>query len=222
MLGVYDYTVILTYLSLISANVGIFLSLGTGHEYAAALCLMFCGLFDAFDGKVARLKKNRTEFEKKFGIQIDSLTDVVSFGVLPACIGVECVRTSSVLSHASVVVRAVLMVMLAMFVLAAMIRLAFFNVTEEERQSTEDGNRVYYVGVPVTVSSLVFPTILLIQYILDADLAVIYLVFIVITGFAFITESKVHKPGFKEIMIMVGIGAVELLIMLFVWIFLYK
>ena len=222
MLGIYDYTVILTYLSLISANVGIFLALGTGQEYAAALCLMFCGLFDAFDGKIARLKKDRTEFAKKFGIQIDSLTDVVAFGVLPACIGIECIRTSTVLSHASSVVRAVLMVVLAMFVLAAMIRLAFFNVTEEERQSTEDGNRVYYIGVPVTVSSLVFPTILLIQYILDADLSIIYLVFIVITGFAFITESKVRKPNFKMIMIMVGIGLAELIVMLFVWLFLHR
>jgi hypothetical protein len=40
-----------------------------------------------FDGKVARTKKDRTEQEKSFGIQIDSLSDLVSFGVLPAVIG---------------------------------------------------------------------------------------------------------------------------------------
>ena len=36
-----------------------------------------------FDGKIARTKKNRTEDEKRFGIQIDSLCDVVCFGVFP-------------------------------------------------------------------------------------------------------------------------------------------
>ena len=40
-----------------------------------------------FDGKVARTKKDRTECEKKFGIQIDSLCDAICFGVLPVVIG---------------------------------------------------------------------------------------------------------------------------------------
>ena len=90
MTGVYDYTVILTYLSLISANIGIFVALCDSKIYVAALCLMLSGLFDAFDGKVARTKKNRTDYEKKFGIQIDSLTDIVAFGVLPKFIPRRC------------------------------------------------------------------------------------------------------------------------------------
>lgn len=39
------------------------------------------------DGRIARTKKDRTEQEKRFGIQIDSLNDLVCFGVLPAAIG---------------------------------------------------------------------------------------------------------------------------------------
>ena len=88
MIGFYDYTVVLTYLSLVSAGLGIFISLnGDGHPYIGVFFLLFCGLCDAFDGKVARTKKDRTEEECKFGIQIDSLSDLVAFGVLPACIG---------------------------------------------------------------------------------------------------------------------------------------
>ena len=69
-----------------SAGLGIIVSLyGTGHPFLGVFCLMFCGFCDAFDGKVARTKKNRTEQEIKFGIQIDSLSDLVAFGVLPAC-----------------------------------------------------------------------------------------------------------------------------------------
>ena len=88
MIGYYDYTVLLTYFSLVSAGLGILISLhGDCHPYIGVFFLLFCGLCDAFDGKVARTKKNRTEEECKFGIQIDSLSDLVAFGVLPACIG---------------------------------------------------------------------------------------------------------------------------------------
>ena len=64
-----------------------------GHLDLAVLCLALSGLCDMFDGKIARTKKDRTEIEKRFGIQIDSLCDVVCFGVFPAmicyCLGVN-------------------------------------------------------------------------------------------------------------------------------------
>lgn len=85
MIGIYDYTVLLTYFSLLSAGTGIVVSLsGHGHPYIGTFFLLFCGLCDAFDGKVARTKNNRTELERNFGIQVDSLSDLVAFGVLPA------------------------------------------------------------------------------------------------------------------------------------------
>lgn len=71
MLGVYDYTVILTYISLWISIGGMMLSLN-GHLDLAVLCLALSGLCDMFDGKIARTKKDRTEIEKRFGIQIDS------------------------------------------------------------------------------------------------------------------------------------------------------
>ena len=78
MLGVYDYTVILTYISLWISIGGMMLSLN-GHLDLAVLCLALSGLCDMFDGKIARTKKDRTEIEKRFGIQIDSLCDIVLF-----------------------------------------------------------------------------------------------------------------------------------------------
>ena len=88
MLGFYNYTTILTYLSLMSAGLGIVMSLGgDGHPYVGMCFLLFCGLCDAFDGKVARTKSDRTPEECAFGVQIDSLSDIVAFGVLPVCIG---------------------------------------------------------------------------------------------------------------------------------------
>ena len=93
MLGVYDYTVILTYISVLSASTGIFVTLtGPGHPYIGMVFLLLCGLCDTFDGKVARTKRNRTKLQKDFGVQIDSLSDLVAFGVLPVCLGMALYR----------------------------------------------------------------------------------------------------------------------------------
>lgn len=83
MIGYYNYTVILTYFSLMSSMAGMMFTVN-GRFKSAVFCLALSGLCDMFDGKIARRKKDRTEDEKKFGIQIDSLCDVVCFGAFPA------------------------------------------------------------------------------------------------------------------------------------------
>ena len=115
MVGFYNYTVILTYMSLVSSITGMFFTF-TGHLSIGILCLALSGLFDAFDGKVARSKKDRTMDEKRFGIQIDSLCDLVSFGVFPV-----------VLCWYSGMNTPFGMVILALYCLAGMIRLAYYK-----------------------------------------------------------------------------------------------
>ena len=88
MIGYYNYTVILTYLSLISALFGTHLAF-RGEPVGALICLLLCGAFDSFDGMVARTKKGRTEEEKKFGIQIDSLVDMFSFGIFQLLLDIQ-------------------------------------------------------------------------------------------------------------------------------------
>lgn len=85
MLGVYDYTVVLTYVSVLISMGGMLFSMN-GYPRMAIVCLALSGFCDMFDGKIARTKKNRTEVEKKFGIQIDSLADIICFGVGPTLI----------------------------------------------------------------------------------------------------------------------------------------
>ena len=183
--------------------------------------MLFSGLCDAFDGKVARLKKDRTETECKFGVQIDSLSDVVAFGVLPTCIGAALVWRSVVFSFESegwgLVFAIACYSIMALYVLTAMIRLAYFNVTEEERQKTESGVRKYYLGLPVTSASIIFPFILLIQYIcgkfFNIDLTFLYFAVMLITAVAFVTKFQLKKPGLKAILAMVAIVVVEAAIM---------
>ena len=230
MIGFYDYTVVLTYLSMASATAGIMLCLNDiGHPYLGMFFLMFCGLCDAFDGKVARTKKNRTDQMKKFGIQIDSLSDLVAFGVLPACIGIAMLRSSiefSIfpdfkflhLADKPVIAKILLTTVAVLYALAAMIRLAYFNVTEEERQATDKGARKVFTGLPVTSAAVVFPVILLVHIFCKADLTLLYFVFLAVVGFLFVSNIKVRKPTTREILILIAIGAVEAAVLAYVFI----
>lgn len=182
-LGFYDYTVILTYMSLICAVFGM-TAAGNGRFSAAVLCLMLCGICDMFDGAVARTKKNRTEDEKAFGIQIDSLCDAVSFGVFPGYLS-HCMGLDSTLGVA----------IAALYSLCAVIRLAFFNVQEAKRQQVESGARKTYRGLPVTTISILYPLAFALRFFLSAKVFRILLhILMAVTGFLFILDFSVKKP----------------------------
>ena len=158
MIGVYDYTVILTYLSLISGMLGIIITVtGVGHPEIGIFFLMVSGIFDSFDGTVARTKKNRTKLEKDFGIQIDSLADLIAFGVLPVSIGLAQLRISGIFTEivkrkdydGSFPMLIILLVIALFYVLAALIRLAYFNATCEMRnEEAKQTGVTYYIGFP--------------------------------------------------------------------------
>ena len=84
LLGYYNYTVILTYIGMITGFAGIINAFG-GNIFGSLICLMAAGFCDMFDGAVASTM-SLTSREKSFGIQIDSLSDLICFGVLPAVI----------------------------------------------------------------------------------------------------------------------------------------
>jgi len=196
-IGFYDYTVILTYLSLISSVLGMTQAIH-GDYKQAIFCLAFSGLCDAFDGRVARTKKDRTEDEKAFGIQLDSLCDVVAFGVFPALI---CYLLG---------VRGTLGLFLVFFYCTcAVIRLAFFNVLEANRQKTEVGCNKEYRGLPVTSIAFILPLTFWVQFIVPEFwfLVLLHLVLGVV-GFLFIFDFKLRKPDLKMILIMIAVAAV--------------
>ena len=187
-IGFYDYTVILTYMSLVSAVLGMILA-HKGTFWAAMLCLFLSGFCDAFDGKVARTKKNRTDDEKAFGIQLDSLCDVVSFGMAPA-FTLYCMGVNSALGIA----------ILCGYCVCAVIRLAFFNVQEAKRQQVESGANKYYRGLPVTTSAIIFPAFYLLRPLLPGKLFVTCLYFLAaFTAFLFVLDFKVKKPDLGKL-----------------------
>lgn len=227
MIGFYDYTVILTYLSLMSGTIGIMLCLnGMGHPYLGMFFLLFSGLCDTFDGKVARTKQGRTSQMKKFGIQIDSLSDLIAFGLLPSCIGIAMLRylmcipdlsgvTRYLLTHYTLQTQIVLTAIAALYVLAAMIRLAYFNVMEEEDQNRDKTGAKIYTGLPVTSAALIFPAVLLIHMLVRADLTFLYFGVMLITGCLFISKIQIKKPENKGIATLVFFGVIEFIVLIF-------
>ena len=197
MIGVYDYTVIATYLSLLLGLAGIY-SAAQNAPLAAMLYLMLAGLLDAFDGRIARTKANRTDAEKRFGIQIDSLNDLVCFGVLPAAIG-----WSTGCKHFW------FMAAMSFFALCALIRLAYFNVAEEERQGKTAENRSCYLGVPATASALAAPLFYLAAQYFRLNCAAVYAPGLFLLGVLYITPLRVKKPHLGGILLLAALGLAE-------------
>ena len=216
MIGFYNYTVILTFLSLLSGTAGSFLCLsGVASPAVGMLFLMFSGVCDSFDGTVARTKKNRSRREQCFGVQIDSLADLMSFGMLPASVGVALLFSGLPQGEAALTpVRVLLLVVALAFVLAALIRLAFFNVLEEERDRTRTGERKVYVGLPTTSVALIFPGVLLLQHLVKVDLTWLYFAGLAAVAWLFVCKLEIPKPGTKGILALIGLGLVEFVVML--------
>ncbi len=203
MIGYYNPSVIATYLSLMSSIVGMCFSL-SGKMLAAIFCLMLCGLLDMIDGPIARRCK-RTEDEKNFGIQIDSLCDVVCFGAQAA---VFCLCMAGITWYAAIIA--------GFFVLAGVIRLGFFNVQEMNRVKVDPGLRKVYDGLPITSSSMLLPLVTLIDAAIKPFCGWIYLIAMAVIGFFYIAPvhiPKIHGRG----LIVLGVVGLAMYIMVFVF-----
>ncbi|MDI9241405.1 CDP-alcohol phosphatidyltransferase family protein [Fusibacillus kribbianus] len=202
MIGFYNYTVILTYISLLSSVFGMTQAIH-GHFKTAIFCLALSGLCDMFDGKIARTKKDRTDDEKSFGIQIDSLCDVVCFGAFPALI---CYLLG---------VRGFLgLLIIAIYCVCSVIRLAFFNVLEGKRQQTEEGANHYYHGLPITSMSVVLPLIFLTQFFIpDFYFIVLLHIVLLVVGILFVVDFPFRKPKNSTLAVLVAIVGAALIVL---------
>ncbi len=184
MIGFYNYTVILTYLGMLSGFAGIACAFG-GNLRSALICLVVAGVCDMFDGKIASTME-RTRQEKRFGIQIDSLSDLVCFGVLPAML---------VYANGGGELR---WLPSALYLLCALIRLAWFNVDEEERQDREGGRRKVYLGLPVTTAAVIFPLLFGLGRKYNWPLQLLAPFVLLLTAAAFLTPFRIRKPALPE------------------------
>lgn len=106
------------------------------HVYFAGALVIAALIFDIFDGRIARWRRNTSPL----GRELDSLADVISFGVAPAIIGYGCGMQGFYDR-----------IILAYFVACGVSRLARYNVTAEAL--SEGGDKVkYFEGTPIPTS----------------------------------------------------------------------
>lgn len=201
MIGYYNYTVILTYIGTFFGFWGITCAMAADFR-SAFICLLVAGFCDMFDGKIASTRK-RTKEEKRFGIQIDSLSDLICFGVLPALIVYRYTGGEFLYVLIS-----------AAYALCALIRLAWFNVDEEARQDREESSRDRYLGLPVTTSAILLPFFAGCAQLLKLPLDSLFPWFLLLVAIAFLTPFRMKKPHTlgKILMILFGAGTLALVL----------
>ncbi|HEV8265935.1 MAG TPA: CDP-diacylglycerol--serine O-phosphatidyltransferase [Gemmatimonadales bacterium] len=110
-----------------------------GEFYRAAWFIVFAGILDSLDGRVARISGTGT----LFGAELDSLVDIVSFGVAPAFLMYEIEFASG---------GPAAWIFCYFYVMAAAIRLARFNVTQAGRAKT------HFIGLPSPAAGMTLAT----------------------------------------------------------------
>ena len=138
-IGCFNKSVILTYIGMIFSLTGTFNLLINKNLELSIVLFILAGICDLFDGAIAR-KCKRNEVQKNFGIQLDSLVDVVSFVGYPVILLYYMWKTSSPL----------FVLVSAFYMICGITRLAWFNVNSDNFKDS-------FQGLPVTYSSLIIP-----------------------------------------------------------------
>ena len=198
IIGYYGLGVKLTCIGTAVAALGIHFAF-SGNLRSALICLMVSGLCDGFDGKAANLRE-RNSREKNFGIQIDALADMINFGALPASIGY--MVTADYDSQFFTILSKFVFIT---YILAALIRLAYFNVIEAELVSRNE-KRKFFMGMPVTSAALTIPVVYSVCHIFGLSFPIAYTALLALLAAAFVLRVKIPKPRGRALIIICMIG----------------
>ena len=200
-IGFYGPSVILTYVGLMFSVAGMVLAY-LGFIPTSIMCLIISGVCDMFDGAVAR-KCKRSETEKKFGIQIDSLVDTVSFGVFPVIIGI-CMGFTNIYC----------VIVYILYVHNAVIRLGYFNVMAEEKSIIRRKEKVkYYSGLPVTSIAIILPFAYNLKLFMHGNVFTkAYPLVMLMTALLFVLNIKIKKPTGVWLVIFSILAVIEIAI----------
>lgn len=201
MIGKWNKSVILSYIGLSLSVLGMFLVIRGNNIKYVQVCLMIAGICDLFDGTVARRCK-RTKEEKLFGIELDSLVDVVNFLAFPV-----------VILMALGLNKIYYLPIYILYVLFGVARLAYFNITVED----DNKPRKYYDGLPVTFSAMIFPLVYLLNYVLKQEIFnIVYPLTMLLVSILFVLKIKIPKPKLKASLVLLLTAIVVSIMYLFV------
>lgn len=198
-LGFYNLANFMTLLGLASSVTAIFAAMALEFKWAVLL-FAFAGVCDALDGKFARNRLDSGDPRKAvYGMMLDSLCDLVSFGATPCVIAYAFGNKS-----------AADLVIYLFFITCGCIRLAYYNT----RALCSDGKARGFVGVPITTSVIAFPFIIMLaMFVPPLVVGFILRAFFVVLGLLFIFKVKVNRLSAKAIVISVLIAAAAIAIM---------
>ncbi len=178
-----------------------------GEFYRAGWFIVFAGILDTLDGRVARISGTGT----RFGAELDSLVDIVSFGVAPAFLMYQVEFTSG---------GPAAWIFCYFYVMAAAIRLARFNVTQAGRAKT------YFIGLPSPAAGMTLATYYpFTQTALYGQLHGLpwhlVLTFLMI-GLTILMVSNVHYPtlpraGFRTLHGLLGLALIVVILVFGIW-----
>jgi CDP-diacylglycerol--serine O-phosphatidyltransferase len=150
-----------------------------GNFYQAALSILIAAVLDGLDGRIARI----TRTTSAFGIQYDSLSDLIAFGLAPAIL---------VFLWALKPFNRFGWMAAFLYAVCGALRLARFNV-----QVGQVGNN-YFVGLPIPAAATIVATTILFVFQIGGTGANGYLaVLIMIYVLSFLMVSNIHYPSFK-------------------------
>lgn len=184
-----DKANILTYVGLVLAVLGMQLCL-VGNIDLAVMCLLIAGICDGFDGAFAR--KLRKDGDPNFGVELDSLVDIISSGVFPVVICLS-MGFNSIID----------LVIYSIFLVCGVGRLAYYNITSKE-------NNGYFTGVPITVSTILLPLI----YAFTKK-EIVFLISFLLLSVAYISNFKIKKLNLKSKIALSFIGILFILFLIF-------
>lgn len=161
--------------------------------YRAAILLIFAMFFDLIDGRVARL----TRTQSAFGLQIDSLADIVSFGVAPALLMYKWVLSQY---------GALGLLTAFAFVACGAIRLARFNVLATSATGAPAKPGPYIVGLPIPPASGILISLVVANHAVGGTLGEEYTLGLVgvTVVLSFLMVSTVKFRSFKDLRLNTG------------------
>lgn len=203
IIGEYKVSNLITYL-------GLFLSLTSigwilhGQLDLAMMAFILSGICDLFDGRFAN-SFQRTEAEKAFGLELDSLCDVINFAALPAVLIIKTIHFQWLSWPLTLI-----------FCFSAITRLAYFN----RNAKSEDGRDPYFTGVPVTYSALAFPVFYVLCQLLNPIVFSIGLPLLaILMAFLFVWNIRIPKPNKAAYIgfILAAILTISILVSFLLW-----
>jgi len=193
-----DLPNICSLLGLLSAVIGIYFAI-QGNFPAAIIGVLWAVLFDWYDGIIARKLKNRTKVQGAFGAQLDSMIDIVSFGILPAILLLS-------YGHYNIWFLPGAFVIIA----ASAIRLTYFNVYGLIDSKT-------YKGFPLDNNVLILAFVFLFESIFEHSTfsIIIYIILIILSG---LNLSSIPTPKFDGKWVYALVSYVIIMTGIFGWI----